>query len=781
MYFAILAKKQWPDWDITVYERNRADDTFGFGVVFSDETLGFLKEYDEPSYEAIRRSFAYWDDIDIHFKGHVLTCSGNGFCGCSRITLLKLLQDRCRQLGIAMQFEAEIAVSDLDGFGDSDLIVLSDGANSIFREHHKDHFGTHIDWKSNYFCWLGSTREMDAFKYFFRETEHGIINVHAYQYEPGMSTWIFETTRECWEGFGFADMEEFGHIEILENIFAEELQGHRLINNLSLWRNFPAITNKTWVKDNMVLIGDAQHTAHFSIGSGTKLAMESSIALFEAFKAHAAVADALAAFDVERREEVERIQHAANVSLSWFELVEDHWHLEPQQFAFQLMSRSKQITYDNLRLRDRHYVEMLDSWFLEHSSEQGFHAKSGTPPMFVPFKLRDMELQNRVVMSPMAQYSAEDGMPDDWHYVHYCSRALGGAALIYTEMTCPSADARISPGCTGIWNEQQRDAWARIVEFVHARSPAKICMQIGHAGRKGSTRLAWEGMDLPLPDGNWPIYSASPLKYRDESQTPIELDRSKMDQVRDQFVRSARYADEAGFDMLEIHMAHGYLIASFISPLTNQRTDEYGGSVASRMKYPLEVFAAIRECWPEHKPISVRISASDWATGGISEDELIAVCRLLKDAGVDLINVSTGQTVSFEDPVYGRMFQVPFADKVRHRVAIPTVVAGNISSADQVNTIVLSGRADLVALARPHLTDPYFTLHSAAQYAYEDQIWSEPYLSAKFQAHLLASREREQMEDMRRALKPPSHEVKSESGSGSADPARARATAKNVA
>ncbi len=760
MYFAILAKKRWPDWDISVYERNKADDTFGFGVVFSDETLGFLRDYDEPSYEAIRRSFAYWDDVDIHFKGQVTTVAGNGFCGCSRITLLRLLQQRCQEVGVVMHFEVE--VSGIEQFADSDLIIAADGTNATVRELYKEHFGTEIQWRRNYFSWLGSTREMQSFKYFFERTEHGIIMAHTYQYEPGMSTWIIEITPESWRAHGFDKMPEQEYISVLEQAFAQGLDGHRFINNRSVWRNFPAIRNKTWIKDNIVLIGDAQHTAHFSIGSGTKLAMESSIALFEAFKAKQTVVASLPYFEEIRREEVERTQHAADVSLGWFETIDDHWESEPEQFAFQLMSRSKQITYDNLRLRDARFVERCDAWFVAEQRRLGYDVADATPAMFTPFRLRALELANRIVMSPMAQYSAVDGMPTQWHYVHYCSRALGGAGLIYTEMTCPSAAARITPGCAGIWNTEQRDGWARIADFVHKNSQAKLCMQIGHAGAKASTRVAWEGMDLPLHEGNWPIFSASPLKYRDESATPAEIDRANMDQVREELVQSARYADEAEFDMLELHMAHGYLLGSFISPLTNRRSDEYGGAIEQRMRYPLEVFHAVRAVWPENKPISVRISASDWYPGGLSEADLIALCALLKSAGVDLINVSTGQTVSYEQPVYGRMFQVPFADKIRFRVGIPTLVAGNISTADQVNTIVMAGRSDLVSLARGHLSDPNFTLHAAAAYDYQDQFWNAPYLSAKFQAHLLAGREREQLVEMRRATKPPTHEVKSE-------------------
>ncbi len=759
MYFAILAKKHWPDWDITVYERNRPDDTFGFGVVFSDETLGFLRDYDGPSYEAIRRSFAYWDGIDIHYKGDVLRCNGNGFCGCSRLTLLKLLHERCRQLGVTLKFETEVRE---DQFPDSDLIIASDGINSPVRSRHEQEFGTRFDWKSNYFCWLGSTREMDAFNYFFQETPHGIFNAHAYQYEPGMSTWVIETTADCWEKSGFGEMEEDEYVKVIEEIFRKELAGHGLIKNRSIWRRFPEIRNDRWSYDNVVLIGDSQHTAHWSIGSGTKLAMESAIALYESFRAKGQDVQAvLSHFDSIRREEVERIQHAANVSsVPWFESVGDHWQMDPEQFAFQLMSRSKQITYDNLRLRDPEFVARCDRWFAAAQRKAGYTVREGAPPMFAPFRLRKLELANRVVMSPMAQYSAADGMPDDWHLVHYGSRAVGGTGLLITEMTCPAPDARITPGCTGLWNAAQCAAWKRVVDFVHAQSGAKICLQVGHAGRKGSTQLAWEGMDKPLVQGNWPVYSASPIPYNQGNQTPIAMDRAHMEAVRDQFVRTARYAVDAGFDMLEVHMAHGYLLASFISPLTNERTDEYGGSIENRMRYPLEVFRAMRAVWPADRPMSVRISASDWAPGGLSEADMLAACRQLKEAGVDLINVSTGQTVPYEQPVYGRMFQVPFADRIRQRIGIPTLVAGNITSADQVNTIVMSGRADLVSLARPHLTDPYFTLHAAAAYGYDEQPWSQPYQSAKRQAHLLMSREREQLVEMRKTLRPRSHEVK---------------------
>ncbi len=759
LYFAILAKKAWPDWDITVYERNKPDDTFGFGVVFSDETLGFLNDYDSESYEAIRRSFAYWDDVDIHYDGHVLRSAGNGFCGCSRLTLLQLLQARAEGLGITIQFETEI--SDLDPFSDSDLIVVADGANSTFREQYREEFGTRIEYGRNYFSWLGSTHEFDSFKYFFRNTQYGPMVMHCYQYEPGMSTWIIEMQPETIERAGFLDQEEDVYISCLAEIYAEELEGHGLISNRSVWRQFPKIRNRTWVKDNVVLIGDAQHTAHFSIGSGTKLAMESSIALFEAFGASVDVNEALKIFEQTRREPVEITQHAADVSLAWFETMSDRWGQPAEQFAFGVMSRSKQITYDNLTLRDASFVALCDRRFARHIEESGLTLPEGAPPMFASFKLRNLTVPNRVIVSPMAQYSAEGGMPTEWHYVHYCSKALGGAGLIYTEMTCPSAEARITPGCAGIWSDEQARAWGRIVDFVHQQSPSKICMQIGHAGRKGSTRVAWEGMDLPLEEANWPLVSASPLKYRPESDVPAELSQAQMTRIIESFVRSVQLADRAGFDMIEAHAAHGYLLASFLTPLTNQRMDDFGGCVENRLRFPLQVVTAMRAAWPQSKPMSVRVSASDWSPGGLEEQDLLAICQAFKDAGIDIINVSTGQTVSDEQPIYGRMFQVPFSDRVRHSIDIPTIVAGNISTSDQVNTILMAGRADLVALARPHLTEPNFTLQAGAWYGVEEEsAWPKQYHSAMFQAHLLARRERDDWLALKLGSKPPSHQVR---------------------
>lgn len=784
LYFALLAKKEWPEYDITVYERNKPDDTFGFGVVFSDETLGTYRDYDRPSYEAIRRNFAYWDDVEIWFKGRNFRCAGNGFAGCSRKSLLMLLQERCRELGVKLEFECEIDIHPSEGlshrstssqkpsedwrgesfFADSDLIVAADGIHSKIREAHKAHFGTTVDLRQDYFCWLGSSREFDAFEYFFRETAHGVMVAHCYQYEPQASTWVIEMPPATWLGWGFDKLDALKgeHIPVLEQIFAEELAGHPLINNRSLWRQFPTIANRTWVKENIVLLGDAKATAHYSIGSGTKLAMEDAIALLEALRGTDSVAAALQHYDTARREDVEKTQHTANVSLEWFEAMERHWQLEPEQFAFGVMSRSKQITLDELMVRDEQFARPIQNWFLDNVRQQGFPVTAHTPPMFTPFRLREMVVTNRVVVSPMAQYSAVDGVPNEWHFVHLSSRAVGGAGLVFVEMTCPAPDARITPGCTGLWNDAQCAAFTRIVNFVHENSQAKICMQLGHAGRKGSTQLGWEDENHPLPDGNWPVVAPSAIPYYPDSQLPLELSRADMTRIVDEFVRSTKYAEAAGFDMLEIHMAHGYLLASFISPLTNQRTDEYGGEIGNRMRFPLEVFAACRAVWPAHKPMSVRLSATDWFPGGLSGEELLAAATLLKNAGVDLLDVSTGQTVPDQQPIYGRMYQTPFADKIRLEVGIPTMAVGAITTPDQVNTILLQGRADLVALARPHLTDPYFTLHAAALYNYRGIQWPKQYWSGRNQLYRLAERERAEWLENKRALRPRSHQVGNE-------------------
>jgi len=761
LYFALLAKKAWPRWDITVYERNRPDDTFGFGVVFSDQTLDAFKAYDAVTYERIRRRFAYWGDVDVVYKGERLRSGGNGFCGCSRVALLNILQDRGRELGVQMRFQRE--VEDLGEFADSDLIVVADGINSKIRTRNERHFQPSTDLRPNKFTWLGSTRPLDAFKYFFKETREGPIVAHCYQYEPDRSTWVIETDEATWRGFGFDRMDEQQMIPVLQEIFAEELDGHPLIPNRSLWRNFPNITNRTWVLGNAVLVGDAKATAHFSIGSGTKLAMEDAVALYEALKKQNDVQKALAFYDRARREEVEKTQHAANVSLAWFEHMKRYWGMAPEQFAFGVMSRSKQITWENLELRDPVFIKKIHQWFATTVRAQGFEVDLQNPPvpMFTPFRLRDMVLENRVVVSPMDQYSAVDGVPTDWHFVHLGSRALGGAGLVYVEMTCPSPEARISPGCTGLWNEAQRDAFKRIVDFCHANSKAKLCMQLGHSGRKGSTQLGWERMDHPLESGNWPLVSASPIPYYEGiSQVPKEMSRADMDKVVREFERSTVFADQAGFDMLEIHMAHGYLLASFISPLTNRRKDEYGGSIENRMRFPLEVWRACRNKFDKKKPMSVRISATDWAPGGLSGEDLIAAVRMLKAEGCDLVDCSTGQTVPQQKPVYGRMYQAPFADWVRNEVGIATMTVGAVTTPDQVNTLLASGKADLVALARPHLTNPHFTLQASAWYQHHAQHWPLPYLPGRDQAFRLAERERAEQTELKLRARPASHQVK---------------------
>jgi anthraniloyl-CoA monooxygenase len=690
----------------------------------------------------------------------VLRSGGNGFCGCSRVALLNILQDRGRELGVQMRFQREVEA--LEEFGDSDLIVVADGMNSRIREKYRSHFQPSVDLRPNKFTWLGSTKPLDAFKYFFRETPEGLIVAHCYQYEPDRSTWVIETDEATWRNFGFDKLSETDMLPVIERVFEAELDGHRLIANRSLWRNFPTITNKTWVRNNAVLVGDAKATAHFSIGSGTKLAMEDAVALFEAFRKHHDVKKALTVYDTARREEVEKTQHAANVSLAWFEHMRRYWGMEPEQFAFGVMSRSKQITWENLELRDPRFIKEMHAWFARKVRAQGFDIDLDNPPvpMFTPFRLRDMVVENRVVVSPMDQYSAVDGVPGDWHFVHLGSRAVGGAGLVYVEMTCPSPEARISPADTGLWNEAQRDAFKRIVDFCHASSKAKMCMQLGHSGRKGSTQLGWERMDYPLEGGNWPVVSASPIPYYEGvSQVPRELSVAEMQEIVHQFEKSTRYAEQAGFDMLELHMAHGYLLASFISPLTNQRKDSYGGSIENRMRFPLEVFRACREAWPERKPMSARISATDWAAGGLSGEDLIAVTRLLKQAGCDLIDCSTGQTVPQQKPVYGRMYQAPYADWVRNEVGIATMTVGAVTTPDQVNTILASGKADLVALARPHLANPYFTLQASAWYQHMGQHWPPQYLAGRDQAFRNAPRERAEQMELRLKARPASHEV----------------------
>ncbi|WNV08958.1 bifunctional salicylyl-CoA 5-hydroxylase/oxidoreductase [Tardiphaga sp. 709] len=754
LYSAILLKKQRPQAEITVYERNRPDDTFGFGVVFSDATLDNFEKYDLPSYQRITQEFAYWDDIAVHFRGTVHRVGGNGFCGCSRRTLLMILQDRARELGVHLLFEVDI--TDEARFADADLIVLADGINSHFRNKYIEHFAPEVDLRSNKFTWMGSTKPLDAFTFLFQETEWGPFIAHAYQYEAGRSTWIFETDPETFKRAGLEGLGEQESADRMHEIFKWFLGDHKLLINRSMWRNFPMIRNKRWVKDNMVLLGDAKATAHFSIGSGTKLAMEDAIALYDAMAKAPTVEAGLHDYEHGRREEVEKIQHSADVSLVWFEHVDRFWDFDPVQFAFGVMTRAKAITYDNLTLRAPDFVKEVDKSFAQKVRAQGFDVDVDKPevPMFQPFKMRDMVLANRAVVSPMCMYSAEEGVPNDFHLVHYGSRAIGGAGLVFTEMVCVGRDARITPGCAGLWTDEQEAQWKRIVDFVHNTSAAKICLQLGHAGRKGATKLMWDGMDRPLSEGAWDITSASPLPYYPDSQVPAEIDRAGMDRVKAEFVAATIRGDRCGFDMLEMHTAHGYLLASFLSPLTNKRTDEYGGFLENRLRFPLEVFEAMRAAWPAHKPMSVRFSATDWAEGGNTGDDAVQIARAFAEAGVDLADISTGQTVKESRPIYGRMFQTPFSDQVRNEARVATMCVGNITSADQVNTILAAGRADLVALGRPHLTDPSFTIKAAAWYGAKDAYCPPQYMPGKDQIFRNSVRDKQDFEDLKIKAKP---------------------------
>ncbi len=767
LYFALLTKKRRPDWSVEIYEQNRADDTFGFGVVFSDETLHEFLSRDRESFDRIRTEFAYWDDVAIHKQGTEMRCAGNGFAGISRMKLLAILQQRCREEGVDLQFSEAIPPEEIaTRFADSDVVVAADGVNSRIREHFREAFQPEVTIKSNRFCWMGSTRPMDEFNYFFRETEHGIICAHCYQYEPDRSTWVFEMDEACFQGHGFSETDEEDSRARLEALYQKELEGHGLLLNRSQWRRFPRIFCHRWSHENIVLLGDAKASAHFSIGSGTKLAMECAISLSDAVveKSERSVDAAFAAYDAERRTPCQIIQHNADVSLAWFEHMNRSWDMSPEQFSMVVMCRAKSITYDNLIVRDPRFVERVDTAYYDQLyRETGEDYRDSRPtPMFTKFRLRDMEVQNRVVMSPMAQYSADaDGNATDWHFVHYTSHALGGPGLVFIEMTCPSADARITPGCTGLWTDRHEAEWKRIVDFVHTHTTTKMVMQLGHAGRKGSTQLGWEKMDRPLADAakNWPIYSASPIPYFEGvSQVPAELDRQTMDRVRGDFVQATERSERAGFDMVELHCAHGYLLASFLSPLTNTRQDEYGGPIENRLRYPLEVFEAMRAVWPATKPMSVRISATDWQEGGIDEADSLAISKAFAEAGCDLIDVSAGQTVADQKPVYGRMFQVQFAEAIRNVPKLAVMAVGAITEAAQVNTILHTRRADLVALGRPHLWNPYFTREAAAWYDTRNQHWPKQYLAGRDQAHRELAKKREQDIDTRRKARPRPHD-----------------------
>ena len=766
LYFALLTKKARPDWSVAVHEQNKPDDTFGFGVVFSDDTLDEFLSRDPESYDLIRDRFAYWDDVAIHYGGEEIRCAGNGFCGTSRLTLLTILQQRCREVGVELCFADRIDTADLsERFGDADIVVAADGINSPIREHYRDQFRPTVSVKSNRFCWMGSTRPMGEFNYFFQETPHGVICGHTYQYEQNRSTWVFEMDEACWQGHGFSEFDEEGSKAKLEAIFEGPLEGHPLLLNRSFWRRFPRIFCETWSHGNIVILGDAKASAHFSIGSGTKLAMECAIGLSDAVVEHAEtdVGAAFAAYDAARRAPCQILQHNADVSLAWFEHMNRSTDMEPMQFAMVVMARAKSITYDNLQVRDPTFIERVDTEFYERLwRETGDDYRRSRPTaMFTKYRLRGMELANRVVMAPMAQYRADrDGNLTDWHFTHYTSHALGGMGLIFAEMTCPSAPARITPGCPGLWTDAHEAQWTRIVDFVHAESEAKICMQLGHAGRKGSTQLGWEEADTPLAEKaqNWPLVSASPHAWHEGvSQVPRAVGRAEMDAIRAEFVASAERAARAGFDMLELHCAHGYLLASFLSPLTNLRTDEYGGSIANRLRFPLEVFEAMRAVWPAERPMSVRISASDWAEGGITEAETFAIAEAFGRADCDLINVSAGQTVADQKPIYGRMFQVGFAEAIRNVPKIATMAVGAITEPGQVNTIVLTRRADLVALGRPHMANPYFAKQAAAWYGARNQSWPKPYLAGRNQVYRESERARQKQTELQVKARPNRH------------------------
>ena len=735
LYFSILAKKANPSWDVTVVERNRPDDTFGWGVVFSDKTMDGFKDVDAETHSEITRAFRHWDDIDVFFKGRKVTSGGHGFCGIGRIKLLQILQKRAAGLGAKLIFQTEI--TDPDAYAsDYDLVIASDGASSVTRRKYESVFKPNIQPRQNRFIWLGSKKKLDAFTFDFADTEWGWFNLHAYRFDADWSTFIVETPEKNWLKAGIDKMEQEESIALCEKLFADRLDGNALISNAkhlkgsAVWLKFNRVLCERWFHKNIVLIGDAAHTAHFSIGSGTKLAMEDAIALTRVLSHHSGdVTSALQKYQEEREIEALKLQSAARNRMEWFEQVERYVHLDPEQFTYSLLTGSQRIGHENLKLRDSNYVQKVENWFAARSGVD--HA---VPPMFTPFKVRGLSLKNRVLVSPMAVYMADEGIPNDFHLVHMGSRAMGGAAMVFTEMTCVSPDARITPACLGMWNDAQRDAWKRIVDYVHKYSDAKVALQLGHSGRKGSTRRGWEGIDQPLASDNWPLVSASPLPYMQGiSQIPREATRADMERIKRDFVTAAERGVAAGFDWLEFHCAHGYLMSSFISPLTNLRTDDYGGSLENRCRYPLEVFKAMRAVWPQEKPMSVRISAHDWVPGGITPEDAAVVARLFKCAGADMIDCSSGQVSKEERPVYGRMFQVPFSDRIRNEVGIPTIAVGNIFEGDHVNTIIAAGRADLCAVARPHLADPAWTLHEAAKQGYSDVWWPDPYLNGKEQ------------------------------------------------
>ena len=723
LYFSSLVKQLDPSVDITVWERNAPDDTFGFGVVFSDQTLAGIRASDKSVFEDMGKSFAYWDDVDVTIDSQMFTIAGNGFAAMSRKELLHVLQRRATDRGVPIHFQTQAPpVEEL--MSDYDLVIAGDGINSAIRTKFADEFGTTADERNCKYIWLGTDLVFEAFEFFIKDTDWGVMQVHAYPMNAEQSTFIVEMHEDVWRAAGFDKVDadslppgvsDEESIARIGEIFADVLDGHQLIANNSKWVSFQTIRNKTLVHDNLVLLGDAAHTAHFSIGSGTKLAMEDALALAACVFEQPTIEAALKAYDEERGPVIKSTQRSAQASLEWFEELVQYVDQEPIQFAFNLMTRSRRITYDNLLERDPAFVQQVDAWLLRDQIEQGRVPEGTTPrpPMFLPFRLRGVELPNRVVVSAMDMYSSVDGVPQDFHMVHLGARALGGAGLVMTEMVCTSAQGRITPGCGGLWNDEQTQAWSRIVDFVHT-TPSKIGLQLGHSGRKGSTKLMWDGIDQPLDEGNWEIIAPSPLPYLDVSRVPREMSRADMESVLEEFVEAAKRGAEAGFDLLELHCAHGYLLSSFLTPISNKRIDEYGGSLENRLRFPLEVFDAIRAVWPQDRPISVRISASDWVDDGLTVEDSVAIAQAFADHGVDIVDVSTGQTTPKAKPAYGRSYQTPFADRIRNRTKVATMAVGSISSWDDVNTIIAAGRADLCALGRPHLYDPAWTLHAAA-------------------------------------------------------------------
>ncbi|HEV2816096.1 MAG TPA: bifunctional salicylyl-CoA 5-hydroxylase/oxidoreductase [Allosphingosinicella sp.] len=748
LYFAISMKLRDPACEIDLYERNRPDDTFGWGVVFSDQTVGNLIANDPVSGAVIQAEFAHWDDIEVHIHGQTIRSSGHGFIGIGRKRLLGILQQRAAALGVNLHFERE-AGADLADWTGYDLVIAADGANSRIRDRYREHFGVDIQVRRNKFFWFGTGKVFEAFTFAFERTEAGWVWAHAYRFDDDLSTFIVEMDPDTWAGLGLDAMDQPAAIALCERIFARYLDGHALISNAThlpgpqAWLNFRRIVCATWSHENLILLGDAAHTAHFSIGSGTKLALEDAIKLAEVLNRPGLTRDAaLAEYQAERNLEVLKLQNSARNSTEWFETLDRYLHFEPIQFAYSLLTRSQRVSHENLRLRDKAWLEGVERWF--QSRACGHEVNEPTPPMFAPFRLRAMETVNRVVVSPMAMYSAEDGTPGDFHFVHYGARAQGGAGLLYTEMTCVSAEGRITPGCAGMYAPEHIEAWRRIVAFVHANSQARFCLQLGHSGPKGSTRVGWEGYDVPLETGNWPVMAASDVPWSPDNQIPRPMTRDDMDRVVAQFVASVRMGEEAGFDMVELHAAHGYLLSSFITPLANKRADEYGGSLENRLRFPLEVFAAMRAAWPADKPMSVRISANDWMGElGVTPGEAVAIGRAFAEAGADLIDVSAGQTWADCQPIYGRMFQTPFADQIRNEGRLTTMAVGNIYEPDHVNSILAAGRADLVALARPHLIDPMWTLRAAAQQDYRRVAVPPPYLGGMAQLARNLAREAE--------------------------------------